>query len=283
MGLARTYYRRDWVMASGLPLMGIISGSRGDLTDAFSLVGILFLIIALFMLCYARVVNDYYDAIIEGEKNALAEERDVSKKSTLLLVKIPLLLSLILLVPAGLSTASTAFSVAFLLTVWAYAAPPLRIRNWKIGGTVGNIAWAVCIFSAGYFVKGRAGIDFAIMANAVGFAFLLNELVHQMDHAEKDRICGHTTVANLLGMGKTKKLIYISFAYHAIFNIIVLLISHELEQLILVALTVAANLMRLAVISRINRKTVFNKIRSRMYNKAEVTAYCAYWVVTSYF
>jgi len=282
MGLSRTYYRRDWVMASGLPLMGLISGSRGDLNDAFSVVGVLFIITALFMLCYARVVNDYYDAIIEGEKNALTEERDVSKKSTLLIVKIPLLLSLVLLVPAGLSTASTAFSVAFLLTVWAYAAPPLRIRNWRTGGTIGNIAWAVCIFSAGYFIKGSAGINYAIMANAVGFAFLVNELVHQMDHAEKDKRLGHTTVANLLGIEKTKKLIYISFAYHATFNIIVLLISHEAEQLILVAVTVAANLMRLSVIRKINRETVFKNIRSRMYNKAEVTAYCLYWVVISY-
>jgi 4-hydroxybenzoate polyprenyltransferase len=279
MSLARTFYRRDWIMAVGLPLMGWISGSKGRLFDTFTIDGVLFFGIAVSMLCYARMVNDYYDALIEGERNALSEEQDISRRRTLLLVSVPLLSSIVLLAAADIAVAAKAFCVFFLITVWAYSSPPLRIRNWKNAGTIGNIVSASSIFSAAYFVNGSPGTDWAIMVNAVGVAFLINELVHQLDHARKDKTCGRTTVANRLGFKKTVKLIYSAFGYNVIFNAVVLLISHGAEQLILVAVTLAANAMRYSVVRKITEQTVFKKIRSHMYNREEVLAYCAYWIL----
>ena len=279
ISMGRTFYRKDWVLATGLPLMGWISGCKGRVVHTLTLNDVLFGGMAVSMLCYARMVNDYYDARIEGEKNALSEEQDISRKLTQLLVNMPLVVSIVLLVLADVTIAAKAFSVFFLATVWAYSSPPLRIRNWRTCGTIGNMASAAGIFSAGYFVHGTVGADYAIMVNAVAVAFLLNELVHQLDHGEKDKACGRTTVANRWGLEKTKKIIYIAFGYHAIFNAVVLLTAHGREQWVLVAVTVIANAMRYLVVRKITPETPFGKIRSRLYNKEEVLAFCACWIV----
>lgn len=202
------FYRvKDWLHMLGLVLLGYVY-SRGQDKIMILIAG--FSAAALY-LAHGYSLNDIYDRQLKV---------DLSYKKAMLLSFIALFLCL---AASGIvSLELLGVAIFGHLCGMLYSARPFRLKNRFLLDLVFNALALASLFLMGYLIKGGLSAKPLALFFMFFVYFLPTQLVHQIQDRKIDAEYRQDNTFQLLGIEKTKKMIYFLLFIYALLGIILL-------------------------------------------------------------
>ena len=193
-----------------------------------------FLVSTFFILAFTFAVNNYYDVETDKENprrvhlNAMASGRLSKRTGKILLIifiVIPLVLTLVY------SRGVFVFSVLLIFWMWAYSAPPLRLK----GRPGWDIIWHFMAFAAlvlwGSYLAGSVSIMHVLIAVSFGFFGCFGQIDNHIQDYPFDKASGSITFAVWTGLQKAKTSLYVVFVIYVV-SLVPLIILYSFESVL---------------------------------------------------
>ena len=276
------YFRNDWVKATGLVLLGFVGGSSPSIIQNLNSFGVyLNLVAGSLLLCYARILNDYFDAKIDREENHITPFTNKYKNVLILfLLHLPLIIACcIFYVTTPNLYASIAFGL-FVFFATTYSIPKIRIRNKPVLGFLWNPFLALSIFAGSFLTYSKVNYEFLILAVGISLFYFFSEILHQLDHYKNDKQKGRKTIATKDGiesvLSHLKRSKYLTIP---LFIVWVCLLIFKSQLLILYSIMFITNIWRIIRLNKDITDSSFKRLRTKIGGKMEIVLYIIYFTI----
>ncbi len=270
LSLINFYAVKDWVNVLGLVVIAFFASS----SMIFNLSLVLLLIVCSLLLAFARSINNYFDAILEKEKNYIQTSiKKFGKNKALFLVGMPALISILLISIFVESTLAVAFSLIFIFLAYSYSSPPFRFRNRTFLDAPINILGAVSIFTFAFLVDGQLNLIFYFFLIYVAWYYFLSEFLHQLSDYNFDKKSNRITTCVKLGTKKFFKILRFSFVIPFLVSLIFIFIFYGNIFVILPIIFLVFNLLRFRKIFSRDLNQNFENVRTSIYGVHEGLLY----------
>jgi 1,4-dihydroxy-2-naphthoate octaprenyltransferase len=266
------YRMEDWVKVLGIALLGLTTLNYFLLSPLS-----FFLCISecSLLLAFLFSFNNFEDFLKEGEKNFignLIDKRRLSKNLALFLCFLPLILSLI---PLYINFSYVHFTLYALFAIFAfgYSAPRIRLRDVPFVDVFCNVVFYYILFFISYFyLNNSITLEAYFYLIWITFFFSTSEILHQIDHFEKDRKNKRTSTAIFLGKESTIWLFKSIFLASIVVGLAILVLYPTL-RIYAVVLIGSGTLKFIYFGRKISKKTNLQKLRYNMGGMLEGIAY----------
>ena len=224
---------------SAISFGGFILGiSSIDISSNF-IPFIVFIISTFCIISFTFSINNYYDADSDRNNprrkdfNAIASGK-ISKKTAIILnsflVVIPLVVTLIFKFYVFL------FCILFIIWMWIYSSPPFRLKSSPGMDIVWHFFAFVIFVIWGSYIAGTIGLINWLAAISIGAFSLIGQVENHIFDYNFDKESGTKTLAVLIGLDKTNKILIILTIFHLIL-LIPLILLYTLSYYITIILT----------------------------------------------
>jgi 4-hydroxybenzoate polyprenyltransferase len=218
---------RGVVNWSALSFMGFILGMSSLDLSSYVLPFSVFVVTIFCILSFTFGINNYYDIDSDRKnprrKNINAMASGKIPKQTGLIINliffiIPLVISILFKLEVFL------LCVVFLFWMWAYSAPPLRLKGRPVVDIIWHFFAFVLLIIWGSFIAGSVGIINWLVAISLGIFSCIDQVDNHISDYSFDKNTGTTTYAVWVGLDTAKTTLKMIIILHTIFLIPLILL-----------------------------------------------------------